>query len=545
VSSLKVHTRINLLIACLSSILVLIGVLGLYDASKSNEALDRVYRDRVIALEQLGEIRYLVQRNRVLVMDMLLQPEQSNVKKRFAELGDNEQKINGLWTEYLSRETSDNEANLAKEFHQAFLPYRQEGIQPAAQSMIDVDATTAMDIYKGKISPLAPAMQKQLHKLNQVHLDESKLEYEYALKRYAFIRNITLTSIFFGVCLAFLFGYLLSKGLRAQLGGEPSDAQKVAKHVTAGDLAFKIDILHGDKHSLMANLKEMQVSLEGIVRNVRSCADSLSHSTFEISHGNLELARRTESQANSLEITASSMKQLSSSVRHNAESSIKANQLANMASEVAQKAGNVVAQVVQTMGEINQSSRRISEIIGVIDGIAFQTNILALNAAVEAARAGEQGRGFAVVASEVRSLAGRSASAAKEIKGLINASVERVEHGTSLVDSAGITMSEVVDSIHQVTSLMSTISEETTEQAKEVDQIRVSVQQMDQSTQANSALVEEISATSDALKLQAISLVEAVQVFKLRSVVFPESSTTLINYSKEPNSTSNYDMLIK
>jgi methyl-accepting chemotaxis protein len=523
VSSLKVHTRINLLIACLSSILVLIGVLGLYDASKSNEALDRVYRDRVIALEQLGEIRYLVQRNRVLVMDMLLQPEQSNVKKRFAELGDNEQKINGLWTEYLSRETSDNEANLAKEFHQAFLPYRQEGIQPAAQSMIDVDATTAMDIYKGKISPLAPAMQKQLHKLNQVHLDESKLEYEYALKRYAFIRNITLTSIFFGVCLAFLFGYLLSKGLRAQLGGEPSDAQKVAKHVTAGDLAFKIDILHGDKHSLMANLKEMQVSLEGIVRNVRSCADSLSHSTFEISHGNLELARRTESQANSLE----------------------ANQLANMASEVAQKAGNVVAQVVQTMGEINQSSRRISEIIGVIDGIAFQTNILALNAAVEAARAGEQGRGFAVVASEVRSLAGRSASAAKEIKGLINASVERVEHGTSLVDSAGITMSEVVDSIHQVTSLMSTISEETTEQAKEVDQIRVSVQQMDQSTQANSALVEEISATSDALKLQAISLVEAVQVFKLRSVVFPESSTTLINYSKEPNSTSNYDMLIK
>ena len=300
-----------------------------------------------------------------------------------------------------------------------------------------------------------------------------------------------------------------------QLGADPADAVALAQSVAAGDLSVRIDLRKGDTTSLMAQLKEMQTSLSDVVSSVRGNSESVATASAQIAQGNQDLSQRTEEQASALEETAASMEQLSSTVKQNADNARQANQLALGASTVAIKGGEVVGQVVETMKGINDSSKKIADIIGVIDGIAFQTNILALNAAVEAARAGEQGRGFAVVASEVRSLAGRSAEAAKEIKSLISASVERVDQGTVLVDQAGVTMTEVVSSIKRVTDIMGEISAASTEQSQGVAQVGEAVGQMDQVTQQNAALVEESAAAAESLKNQAQQLVQAVAVFKL------------------------------
>ena len=298
---------------------------------------------------------------------------------------------------------------------------------------------------------------------------------------------------------------------------KPVDAAvAVARAIAAGDLTTPVKVSGRDEiGQLVAALGAMQTSLVGVVGNVRSNSESVATASSQISQGANDLSARTEEQASALQQAAASMEQLGSTVRQNAENAMSANQLALGASTVARRGGDVVGEVVDTMKGINDSSRRIVDIIGVIDGIAFQTNILALNAAVEAARAGEQGRGFAVVASEVRSLAQRSADAAKEIKALISASVERVEHGTALVDRAGVTMTEIVTSISRVTDIMGEISAASTEQSSGVGQISEAIAQMDQATQQNSALVEESAAAAESLRDQALDLVRVVAVFKL------------------------------
>src|SRR5450830_1822276 len=295
------------------------------------------------------------------------------------------------------------------------------------------------------------------------------------------------------------------------------DAARVAaQRIGEGDLSQPLSATGKDEiGQLLQALSTMQDNLSRVVSNVRQGSESVATASAEIAQGNHDLSARTESQASALEETAASMEELSSTVKQNADNARQANQLAMSASTVAVKGGEVVAQVVDTMKDINDSSRKISDIISVIDGIAFQTNILALNAAVEAARAGEQGRGFAVVATEVRSLAGRSADAAKEIKTLINASVERVEQGSALVDQAGITMTEVVGSIRRVTDLMGEISAASNEQSQGVAQVGEAVTQMDQATQQNAALVEQSAAAASGLRTQADALVQAVAVFKL------------------------------
>ncbi|MEQ1684223.1 MAG: methyl-accepting chemotaxis protein [Burkholderiaceae bacterium] len=323
--------------------------------------------------------------------------------------------------------------------------------------------------------------------------------------------GLLAVSLLLGIALA----WAITHQLIGQLGGEPATASDVAKAVAEGDLTTKIHLKAGDTHSLMARLQSMQAALTAAVTNVRQGSENVATASAEIAQGNQDLSNRTEQQASALEETAATMDELGSTVRNNADNAKQANQLALGASEVALKGGAVVGQVVETMKGINDSSRRIADIISVIDGIAFQTNILALNAAVEAARAGEQGRGFAVVAGEVRSLAQRSADAAKEIKVLINASVERVEHGTSLVDQAGKTMGEIVGAIKRVTDIVGEISSASAEQSAGVAQVGQAVTQMDQATQQNAALVEESAAAAESMKQQARQLVEAVAVFKL------------------------------
>lgn len=311
---------------------------------------------------------------------------------------------------------------------------------------------------------------------------------------------------------------LAALGLARHLARPMAHAVQVARKLAQGDLSVSVSVAaagNDETVQLLSAMAEMKSSLGGIVRSVKSNADEVAAASAEIAHGNHDLSSRTELQASSLEETAALMKELSSTVKQNAESAVQANRLATNASAMATKGGDVVGQVVETMQAIHESSTKISDIVSLVEGIAAQTNILALNAAVEAARAGEMGRGFAVVAAEVRSLAGRSADAAKEIEALISASVERAELGSTLVNQAGAAMTEVVNSIRRVTEIVGEISAASSEQSAGVSQVGEAVADMDEATQRNAALVEEMAAAASSLKVQAQELVQVVAVFKL------------------------------
>jgi methyl-accepting chemotaxis protein len=383
----------------------------------------------------------------------------------------------------------------------AFLKLAAEGKKEEGITFLLTTLRASQQVYFQKLDAL---LEHQNLKL--------KATSEEAEQTYSNAKLMLLALAGAAIALAAFLGVLVTRSIVVPIKVALDTAQKVA----AGDLTSRILSDSNDEvGQLLHALKDMNANLFKVVASVRQGAEGVSTASAEIASGNHDLSARTESQASALQQTAASMEQLSATVKQNADSARQANQLAMSASAVAIQGGEVVAQVVDTMKGINDSSRKISDIISVIDGIAFQTNILALNAAVEAARAGEQGRGFAVVATEVRSLAGRSADAAKEIKALIGASVERVEHGTSLVDQAGSTMTEVVASIKRATDLMGEISAASNEQSAGVSQVGEAVSQMDQVTQQNAALVEEMAAAASSLKAQAQELVQTVAVFNL------------------------------
>jgi len=391
-------------------------------------------------------------------------------------------------------------------------PYRA-GIEKVAAAIKGGDTDAARTSLTDKAMRGAQAgylsALKTLVSLQLAAMEAAKAD---ATAAYATGRNLLLAAAPLALALAAALGLWITRSLTRPA----AEAVAAANRIAAGDLTQDVRSDRRDEMGLiLASMQTMQGSLRQVVGGVRRNSDGIATASAEIAQGNNDLSARTEQQASALEETAASMEELSSTVKQNADNAKQANQLAMSASAVAIKGGEVVGQVVETMKGINDSSRRIADIISVIDGIAFQTNILALNAAVEAARAGEQGRGFAVVASEVRSLAGRSADAAKEIKGLITASVERVEQGTALVDQAGTTMTEVVSSIRRVTDIMGEISAASVEQSAGVSQVGEAMTQMDQATQQNAALVEESAAAAESLKVQAQQLVQAVAVFKL------------------------------
>ena len=358
-------------------------------------------------------------------------------------------------------------------------------------------------------------------KLRQALIDLREISARNSLQTHALVSQQTEQAILWSICIslfaaaaALVMNLRLMGTVRSELGGDPAQARQTLGNIAQGDLSTRIDNL-GGAQSLMGVMGTMQASLRELVAGVRSSAAEIATATDEIAAGSQDLSNRTEREASSLQETAASADVLSSQVRDNAENARQANLMARTASDIAVQGGDAVGQVVTTMKGINDASRRIYDIISVIDGIAFQTNILALNAAVEAARAGEQGRGFAVVASEVRSLASRSAEAAKEIKTLIGASVDRVEQGTLMVNQAGQTMTEVVNAIRRVTDIMQSIDTASKAQATGVSQVGEAVTHLDASTQQNAALVEQMAAAASSLKSQAGDLVRAVAVFQL------------------------------
>jgi len=517
--------------AFLTLVLLLLGIAytGWAGIEKMFAGTTDMYADSLVPMSKMSSVQYLAIRNRTLVMDMLLNPEPANITKRVTEMGKNFDTIDQDWKAFLATSLAPEEKALVAEVEPAMAAFRNDGLNPAKQALADGKVEEALTIYKTKISPLAPKFFDPLEKLMELQVTMSKEDIDAATQANTSTTIIIGAATLAALLLAMVLAVLITRSVTHPIG----EALEFAKTTAAGDLTARITHTSQDEvGDLLDALMAMQANLVEVVSNVRSGSEGVATASSEIADANHDLSARTEQQASALEETSASMEELGATVKQNAESARTANQLAMSASTVAQQGGEVVGQVVQTMKGINESSHKIADIISVIDGIAFQTNILALNAAVEAARAGEQGRGFAVVASEVRSLAGRSAEAAKEIKQLINASVERVGQGSILVDRAGSTMTEVVNSIRRVTDIMGEISAASTEQSLGVAQVGEAVTHMDQATQQNAALVEQMAAAASSLKSQAKNLVQVVGTFKLNAadaLIEASSSTRSLN----------------
>ena len=512
---MTVFSRLMTLVGILSAVLLAVGGLGLYGIDRANNSLKTVYEDRTVPAVQLGQIDSLVFSSRMHVAQALANPTPEVMAASVASLEANRKEIGAIWLGYMRNPLAPEEAALAQKFAAQWKAVDEKGLTVALTAMRGNDMTDTQSAMINALTPLGGELKKTIDALKQLQIDVAKAEFEAASSRFEAIRLAAIVAVALGLATALGVGIAMARSLKLQLGGEPLEANLVAERVGAGDLTGAIAIQADDHSSLMSRLQSMQASLAQVVSEVRHASHSVATASAEIAQGNNQLSVRTEQQASALEQTAASMEELGATVRVNAERADQANTLALNASAIAGRGGEVVGQVVDTMRDINQSARKIVDIISVIDGIAFQTNILALNAAVEAARAGEQGRGFAVVASEVRLLAGRSAEAAKEIKSLIGTSVERVEKGSTLVDQAGATMSEVVQSIERLTGIMGEISAASSEQSAGVSQVGEAITLMDRATQQNAALVEEMAAAASSLSMQSNGLVESVAVFRI------------------------------
>jgi methyl-accepting chemotaxis protein len=474
---------------------------------------DRVGSDRVPQLQRIAELELNVTRASLQLRHAILARTPEEMGVALADVGEKTRLLEEKLDEF-------GKAMVTKEGRDAYLP-----MPPLLSSFLKVAGENIALIREGKKAEafvfladqtvparnllLAPLNAEKIRQGKVLHSDLASVGGEAGLVRTLVIGAVLIVGL--GIA---GFAWYLTRVVR-QLGDEPERLKEVASAVAAGDLATQIALRAGDTDSVMAALRTMRDNLARTVQEVRANADSVAGASGEIASGNADLSARTEQQASSLQQTAASMEELGTTVRQNADNARQANQLAIGSSQVAEHGGGMVREVVETMRGINESSRKIADIIGVIDGIAFQTNILALNAAVEAARAGDQGRGFAVVASEVRTLAQRSADAARQIKGLIEESVGRVDSGTALVDRTGATMQEIVASIRKVTDIVGEISSASEEQSRGVSLVGDAVSQMDRVTQQNAALVEESAAAAESLKQQAGQLVQAVATFRL------------------------------
>jgi methyl-accepting chemotaxis protein len=514
---MKVGTRLLGGFTVLALVGALVAGIGIINMGRINDMGDRIYQRELLGLSYVKEANInLVYIGRSL-RSLLLASTEADRSKYTARIETARAELRSNLAEADKRFFSPAGREMLAKLHKELDTYDQdvqEAVRRAHAEPLQAGRELASFVM-GAMAVKANAADERMTELARLKeknaADASKASDELYESSRNFMIMLVIGSALMGVGL----GAWITRGLLRQLGGEPNEAAQIAASIAAGDLAVDIHTKPNDKASMMFALRSMRDSLAQIVGQVRAGTDTIATATQQIAVGNQDLSARTEQQASSLEETASSMEELTSTVKQNADNARQANQLAANATQVATRGGTEVAQVVDTMGAINEASKRIVDIISVIDGIAFQTNILALNAAVEAARAGDQGRGFAVVANEVRSLAQRCAGAAKEIKGLVENSVACAENGSKLVNQAGRTMDEVVAGIASVSDLMMEISAASAEQSTGIDQVNQAIGDMDIVTQQNAALVEEAAAAAESLQEQASQLSELVAVFTL------------------------------
>ena len=509
---ITIKARIGLTMAFLAALSIAIGILGLFGMSEANDAYRDTFTDQMPSAKNIGTAELYVARERLALdrsafqigtPDALKTLERARLMRSISE---------DAWKKYMELPRGPEEDRLAQDV----VAKRATEYQVAdafAAAVTAGDQAKLLDLAK-QLQAAHVELSAADETLGKLQFKQAKEGYDAAESSFATFRIVTLVAIVVGLLAAF-FSYIT---LRGAIARPLADAIGHFDAIAAGDLRRPIVVRSRDEMGqLLEGVGRMQRSLIETVRSVRAGSESIATATRQIAAGNIDLSSRTEEQASALQETAASMEELTGTVKQNADNARQASALAANASEIANKGNAVVGQVVGTMGDINQSSAKIADIISIIEGIAFQTNILALNAAVEAARAGEEGRGFAVVAGEVRSLAQRSSAAAKEIKELIDTSVERVQSGSALVDEAGRTMTDIIGAVQRVTDIMGEIAAASEEQSGGIDQVARAVTQMDEATQQNAALVEEAAAAAQSLEDQAAKLRTAVAVFHLDS----------------------------
>nr|WP_314621647.1 methyl-accepting chemotaxis protein [uncultured Noviherbaspirillum sp.] len=515
-SNLRIGMRLGLGFVTVLAFLVIVAVLGLQRMGQIQSRLTEITDVNNVQIKLATTLRVTVyeraiaNRNLVLLTEAAdMQPEVDRIRGEEKKFSEAAEALSRMFAS--SKSTTQEEKTLMEK-----ITASERLVTPLINKAAELGlANKAEEATTFLIKELRPVQRQLINQVGELIALETKLNQEAASQAavaYESARMLMIGTSVLAVALGALLAWLTARSITAPI----NTAVRIAQTVAAGNLTSQITVSSKDETGqLLRALKDMNESLVKIVGEVRTGTDTIATATSQIAAGNMDLSSRTEQQASSLEETASSMEELTSTVKQNADNARQANQLAMSASDVAVRGGAVVSQVVDTMSAINDSAKKIVDIIGVIDGIAFQTNILALNAAVEAARAGEQGRGFAVVATEVRSLAQRSAAAAKEIKTLIGDSVEKVDAGSKLVAEAGSTMHEVVSSVKRVTDMMGEITAASQEQSAGIEQVNQAVSQMDQVTQQNAALVEEAAAAAESLQEQSSRLAQAVSVFQL------------------------------
>jgi methyl-accepting chemotaxis protein len=511
---MSVSTRLTMAFGMMIFMLVVGSAMGLSGLDGLQRKIEVQSNSRTPSLVLAGRWEAAVLQTARRMRNVLIMVEPDQIKTELAAIRADQQ-ARALIVQDVGKLISSDSARASLQnivtAAQGYSGAEEEFLKLATAGNIDGARKELLD----RVGPAEAAYIQAIGKFAGSLADEARESSIEGAASYESSRSRMLILSLLAIALAAVVAYLFSRRLRIQLGGEPSYAALVAKNIASGDLTVHVDVRPGDDRSLLYAMSEMAASLRRLVGEVAGAARVVADTSEQIAQGNVDLSQRTEEQACTLEETASSMEELTSTVMQNAESAKQANQHAIRASEVARKGGHAVGQVVSTMTAISDSSRKIADIIAVIDSIAFQTNILALNAAVEAARAGEQGRGFAVVAAEVRNLAQRSAAAAKEIKALISESVDKVDAGTRLVDAAGKTMEEIVGSVKGVTDLIAEIAAASQEQSSGIEQVNLAVTQMEQVVQQNASLVEEATAATESMKEQAGALLQTVAHFKL------------------------------
>ena len=509
-SRFSIKTRIFTTVACLAAMLLSVGALGQWGTNSGQAALRETYSVQLASAIAIGESKYSLAIARVTMDRALLHPDAPDMATTLGKvrgyLNTSRQTLN----QYLAFPHQDDEQQLANAVSANFDKLLADGIEPTLLALQNGDAKAADTLAINVTPPLSLALTKSTEKLNEYLLHRGADNYQDFQQTLRWVAIVSGIAVLFGICIATVCAIGLQRAISLPL----AKALRACESISKGDLTHPIEPGTRDEMGeLMRGLALMRDGLLETVTAVRDSSEAMSVATQQIASGNTDLSQRTESQAAALEQTAASMEELTATVKQNNENARQASELAKQASNVAASGGAVMSRVIDTMTEINQQSKKMSDIIGAIEGIAFQTNILALTAAVEAARAGEQGRGFAVVASEVRTLAQRSASSAKEIKALIEAAAQRVDTGSSLVGTAGATMQEIVQSIQRVSDIMTEVAAASGEQSDGIEQVNRAVTQMDEVTQQNAALVEQTTAAALSLDEQARGLQDTVMRF--------------------------------